>query len=146
MSREIKFRARSIEDNKTWFDGHYYIEYGSMPHPIRTKDSLPPAIDDTHWIVFPSFADWGMPRETQRVQVDPKTVRQYTGLKDSEGTEVYEGDLLELQHKTTYPLEVYWDDRANAWHMRFNGEMQYDKTQALMFAKFGKIIGNIYEA
>lgn len=93
--RTIKFRGKSIEDNK-WVFGHYYVEYGSMPYPIKTPKS-PPQAADTHWIVFPSFADWGMPRQMQRVQVDAETIGQFIGFRGKDDREIYEGNIVEYE-------------------------------------------------
>lgn len=42
-------------------------------------------------------------------QVDPGTVCQFTGLRDCEGNEIWEHDLLQSQ-KTKAIYEVVWDE------------------------------------
>ena len=65
--REIKFRGKRL-DNGEWVYGDLHIRT-PFPH-------------------IHSEIDYG------RVNIDPHTIGQYTGLRDKNGKEIYEGDVI----------------------------------------------------
>lgn len=65
MNREIKFRAKH---GKEWVYGELHLNSGKMPH--------------IHTDPFTSKS------------IDPDTAGQFTGLRDKNGKEIYEGDII----------------------------------------------------
>lgn len=127
MKREIKFKAKRL-DGKGWVEGSL----------IRSTTG----IKERAYIVdnFSSMSDYSV------IGVDPSTVCQFTGLKDCEDNEVWEGDVL-LNTNSGSQYTVMYSDYGSAFFIRKNKTVNddmylFELSDVDKCIAFFKVIGN----
>ena len=123
MNREIKFRGKRV-DNDEWV-------YGNLQQQ---------AVNNEEWYITSITSPFNEFLNESHI-INPKTVGQYTGLKDKNSKEIYEGDIFHLGDPNITYTVVYFD---TAFRGKQNGSSSYvglDDWKGCI-----EVIGNIYES
>lgn len=116
MKREIKFKAKRL-DNGEWVEGN-----------LRTSKS-------GNAMIIPIEYSGAYP-------VDPASVCQYTGMKDCEGNEVWEGDII---RNPEFPFEkrtVTWSNNSSCFMPTDEDGCQDRNFSFLVLFKEWTVVGN----
>ena len=142
MSREIKFKAKSLDTNE-WVYGTYVYTNDNKNNPFNVKH-----IKETHNICCYSNGDWNM-GGWDFVEIDKTTLGQFTGLKDKNGNEIYEGDIIRTPYLDPIFGDIVNDVFENAIVEFNNGSfiVKYSDKNIYLFdlLKYIEIIGNIHD-
>lgn len=124
MKREIKFKAKRL-DGKGWVVGSLIRSTAGIKERAYIVDN------------FSSMSDYSV------ISVDPSTVCQFTGLKDYEGKEIWEGDIVEREiydlYKGSAKVKAAIEYKGSGFVVSINSE-----TYSL-YSKHIKVVGNKFD-
>lgn len=136
--RNIIFRGKSLETGY-WVFGYYFIGDDNANNPFRSSP-----IKTKHYIRYYHAGDWNLGMWIDE-EVDPLTIGQYTGIDDTDGLKIFEGDKCHLDSGfdgdfkvNEYIGTVVFDD--GCFYIIGAGEVD----SALVSNRNVRVIGNKY--
>ena len=130
-----------------------------MNREIKFRGQMP---NSNQWIFFDVIEYFKNDDMPKFLEYQMKNIGQYTGFKDFEGKEIYEGDILEyvsyMRDENKRKEIVEFDEKCGGWYVhkqsdtladvlfkQHNEEWQIKQNYTPSLKHKVRIIGNIYE-
>lgn len=136
--REIKFRAKGLNDDN-WHYGSYVYTDDNKNNPFTSGP-----FKKNHHIIQYYPGDWNL-GGWEPIEIDPNTLGQFTSLKDKNGKEIYEGDILSFG---------WFEDEPSLLEVRFvrgvfaflwGGDLDNECTTNAPTHEWATVVGNIHD-
>lgn len=142
--REIKFRAKGLIDNN-WHYGSYVYTDDNKNNPFASGP-----FKEKHHIIQYYSGDWNL-GGWEPIEVNPATLGQFTSLKDKNGKEIYEGDILSyawgIEPDVSSPSNDYLEVRfvRGVFAFLWNGDLDDECTIDSPTLCWATVVGNIHD-
>lgn len=149
MNRQLKFRIWN-KQHKVWLENdaslHCFSNWSICPFTGKLTDYVGAISGDIETYSASPAPDY-YTTAGSIVKESPYVIQQFTGLKDSNGKEIYEGDLINGCIYTVDPnfKKVLWGEITNREVFFQSGEYKCPPNERLSNIYKIRIVGNIFE-